>query len=112
MLIVIDDRCTYTADRTRGVIVLRSDVEGPPFTQAFTELDSMDARNMACTHGSQNGLGTAHINGNIIGPYPVNAEGLSLENIRDGQGNPLPQTHPRMQPKWYQADIPVARPLR
>ena len=111
-LLVVEGASQFTPDRARGVVVVESDCEGPPFTEAFHELDSQESRQVAQGYAAQMGVAPAFINGNVIGPYPVNSEGLSLEHVRDDQGRPLPQNHPRMQPKRYRVDVPVTRPLR
>lgn len=111
-LLIVEAACQTTPDRSRGMIVVESDCEGPPFTDAFHELDSQDARALAQGYAAQLGIAPAFINGNVQGPYPVNFEGLSLEHVRDGDGKALPQNHPRMQPKRYRVDVPVTRPLR
>lgn len=112
MLQVVEDASTFTPDRSRGVVVVESDVDGPPFNDAFYELDSQDARHLAQGYAAQMGIAPAYLNGNVLGPYPVNAEGLSLEHVRGPQGQPLPAQHPRMQVKRYRVDVPVSRPLR
>ena len=71
-----------------------------------------DARALAQGYAAQLGIAPAFINGNVIGPYPVNKEGLSLEHVRDEHGHPLPANHARMQPARYRVDVPVCRPLR
>jgi len=109
---VVENACTFTGDRSRGVVVIESDAPGPPFTESFHELDSTDARNLALQFSAGCGLAPPRINGNVIGPYPINGEGLSLEHVKDGQGQPLPPQHPRMQVARYRIDVPVAAALR
>lgn len=111
-LAIIDEACTFEPDRSKGTIVIESDQDGPPFEQAFHELGEMSAVHMAQSYAVQHGVGNAMINGNKVGPYPVNAEGLSLEMVRDNSGKSLPQSHPRMQPKRYRIEVLVARPFR
>ena len=111
-LLIVEKACSVTPDRSRGVIVVESDNVGPPFTEAFHELDGQDARSLAQGYAAQLGVAPAFINGNVIGPYPVNKEGMSLEHVRDGDGHPLPANHERMQPARYRIDVPVNRPLR
>lgn len=112
MLSIIPEVCEFLPDRSRGVIVIESDIGGPPFNAAFDELKGTDAITMAQGYASSNGLGVAYLNGNVEGPYPVNSEGLSLEHVRDGQGKSLPAQHPRMQPARYRVSVPVSRPIR
>jgi hypothetical protein len=114
MLRVVEDACNFTPDKSRGLVVVESDESGPPFHAAFHELDSQDTRNLAQSYAGEKGMGTAWINGNVIGPYPVNFGGRVVrgEPPRAPQPPPLPQTHPRMQPRAYRVDVPLARPLR
>lgn len=112
MLQIVEKDCTFTPDRARAVIVIESTCEGPPFTDAFYELDTQAARQLAQGYAAQMGVAPAYINGNVEGPYPVNSDGLSLEFVKDSKGNSLPQSHPKMQPKAYRISVPVCRPLR
>jgi hypothetical protein len=111
MLLVVESACQFAPDRSKGVVVIESDCSGPPFTAAFTELDSAEARRLAIVYAQSAGVVPPRINGNVIGPYPVNSEGMSFENIHDEQGQPLPAGHPRMQPKRYRIDVPVCASL-
>jgi hypothetical protein len=112
MLQIVEKACTVEQDLSRGLIVVESDCEGPPFTQAFEELNSQDARRIAQGYAGKVGVASPHINGNVQGPYPVNAQGQSLEHVKDEKGNPLPPQHPSMKPMRYRIDVPVCRPLR
>ncbi len=109
---IVEKACTVTPDRGRGVIVVESTCQGPPFAESFHELDGQDARALAQGYAAQLGIAPAFINGNVEGPYPVNGEGLSLEHVVDKDGRALPPQHPRMQPKAYRISVPVCRPLR
>lgn len=111
MLQIIASACEFQPDRSKGTVVIESDQGGPPFTNAFQELSGMEGANLAVTFATQMGCTPAAVNGNKQGPYAVNADGVSLENVKDAQGNPLPQTHPAMQPHRYRIDVPVARRL-
>lgn len=112
MLRVIEEASEFQPDGSRGVVVVESDQGGPPFTDAFQELDGAAAVHLAQQYATTKGCSPAYLNGNKTGAYPVNAEGLSLEHVRDEKGGALPQQHPRMQPQRYRVDIPVSRPLR
>lgn len=108
---VVESACEFSPDISRGVVVVESDAEQGEFSRAFDELNSLDARNMAIGYAAVRGMGSARINGNLIGPYPVNSEGLPLDSVRDEKGQSLPQTHPRMQPARYRLAVPVCRPI-
>jgi len=113
MLQVVESACRFQPDMSRGNVVVESSCDGRTggFQEAFSELDSMDARSMATGFAARHGMGDPRINGNVSSPYPVNADGVSLEAVKDGEGNPLPQTHPKMQPARYRVDVPVTRRL-
>lgn len=111
MVHIVPAACQFQPDRSRGVVVLESDVEGPDFSQAFEELSSTATRTMALGYAAQQGVAPAHINGNTIGPYPINSEGYSLDQVHGPKGEPLPQTDPRMQPARYRFEVPVVRPI-
>jgi hypothetical protein len=113
VLNIVVAACQFQPDRSKGVVVVESDLgsSGGSFQQAFSELESQDAVNVAQRYAVQCGCAPARLNGNKIGPYPVNSEGLSLEHVKDGNGNPLPPQHPRMQPARYRLDVPVCQPL-
>ena len=112
MLRIVPEACQLQPDRSRGVIVIESDKPGPPFHDAFYELESSDAANLALTFATQNGIASACLNGNRIGPYPVNSQGASLELVRGSKGEMLSPDHELMQPAHYRVEYPVARPLR
>jgi hypothetical protein len=112
VLQVIVEASQFAPDGSRGTVVIESDCTGPPFTEAFQELESQAAVSLAQQYATTQGCSPAYLNGNKSGAYPVNADGLSLEQVRGGKGEPLPQTHPKMQPARYRVDVPVSRPLR
>lgn len=112
MLNVIESACQFAADGSRGTVVIESDQGGPPFTDAFQELDSQDAVALAQQYAVTRGCSPAYLNGNKGSIYPVNKDGLSLEHVRGDKGEALPQQHPKMQPTRYRVDVPVSRPIR
>lgn len=107
---VIAAASKFTDDNGQGVVVVECD-RASHFNLAIEELQGTPARNLAIKFAAERGLGDPRINGNIGYPYAINSEGLSLELVKDGEGNPLPQTHPRMQPARYRVDVPVCRRL-
>lgn len=112
MLRVVEDVSVISPDGSRGTVVIESDQTGPPFTEAFAELEDSRAVALAQQYAASKGCSPAYLNGNKSGPYPVNKDGVSLELVRGPDGKPVPQTHPAMQPARYRNDIPVSRPLR
>jgi hypothetical protein len=113
VLNIVVNACNFQPDRSRGVVVIESDLgpKGGNFQEAFSELESQATVQMAQGYAAQCGCAPAMLNGNKQGPYPVNSEGLSLEHVKDDRGNNLPPQHPRMQPVRYRVDVPVCRPL-
>src|SRR5262245_5091816 len=102
----------FTEDRSRGLVVLSSDLgKAGNFVAAIDELSSMDARHKALGFANANGVGDARINGSPGSPYPVNSEGLPLDQVKGEAGEPLNMRHPRMQVERYRVDIPVTRRL-
>jgi hypothetical protein len=112
MIKVVEQACVFQPDMSKGTVVLESDVEGPNFSQAFDELNGMDARSIAQAFAASKGCAPAYLNGNVVGPYPINSQGFPLDMVRSENGQPLPQTHPLMQPARYRLEVPVSRPLR
>lgn len=111
MLSVVEKASRFEADLSRGVVVIESDDTN--FPMAIDELSSVEARNRAIGFAAVNGMGDPRINGNVVGPYAINNDGVPLEAVRDPV-NPavsLPPTHPKMQPARYRADVPVTRRL-
>lgn len=104
-LSVVPSACTFPADRRTATVVITSD--NPDMPRQLDDLDMPDARNIAVGHAAANGVSAPAINGNIIGPYPVNASGEVIENLVDKDGKPLPPTDPRMQPKSYRISVPI-----
>lgn len=110
-LTVIGDKCHLEPDRSRGTVVLQSSFGVGEFSQAFDELNALSARQYAQSVAAQNGVTAPRINGNVVGPYPVNADGEPLDEVKGPDNKPLPQTHPRMQVAFYRLDVPVASPI-
>jgi len=86
-------------DGTKGIVCLESDVSGPNFSSAITELDSGAARNEAIKVAAAKGLPDPRVEGLNNSPYPVDAEGKVVTN-------PMAQKVHR-----YRVDIPVTRRL-
>jgi hypothetical protein len=112
MLSIIEDATTIEPNLLKGNIVVESDKSGPPFNAAFDELNETTAIVFAQNYAAQCGISPAYVNGSKIGPYPVNSEGVPLEQVTGPDKKPLKPTHPLMQPHRYRIEVPVARPLR
>lgn len=107
---VIPEASKFTDDNGQGVVVVECD-RASDFNLAIEELQGIAARNLAIKFAVERGVGDARINGNIGYPYPVNSKGVSLEMVKDENGNSLPPQHPLMQPARYRTDVPVTRRL-
>ncbi len=112
MLNVVKETSSFLPDLSKGTVTIESSCVGPPFHAAFEELNGMDAVNLAQRFAAANNMTRAFLNGNKSGPYPVNAAGVPLENVRGPNGEALPATHPDMQPARYRLDVPLATPFR
>lgn len=111
-LSVVESACQFASALDRGVITIESDLTGPPFSNAFEELQSQAAKDLALSYATQRGVVPAFLNSMTVQPYPVNSDGLSMEQVRGPGNEPLPQNHPKMQPARYRVDVQVARPFR
>lgn len=107
---VIPEASKFTDDNGQGVIAIECD-RASEFNIAIEELQSIAARNLAIKFAAERGMGDPRINGNVGYPYPVNSKGVSLELVRDENGNSLPPQHALMQPARYRVDVPVTRRL-
>ncbi len=110
MLNVVQAACTFTADRSAGVIILESDIISN-FPQAIEELQSTEARNKAISYANTVGISDARINGNAGHPFPINSDGYPLDQVKGPDGGPLPAQHPSMQIARYRVDVPVSKRL-
>ena len=110
MLHVRPEACQFSPDRTRGIVVIESDIVDQ-FPLAIEELQSVAARELAQSFAAQSGLGAPRINGQPGSAYAINSEGLSLEHVLGEDGKPLAPSHPRMKPAAYRIDVPVCGPI-
>lgn len=107
---VVEAACQLAPDRSRGTIVLESDITAE-LPLAIEELGTTEARNLALSYAAQCGIPDPRINGNLPGAYPINGKGASLDQVRDNLGQALPPQHPDMQIARYRIDVPVCRKL-
>lgn len=111
MLQVVEKACRFTEDLAEGVVVLESDITEPNFAGAIEELQGAGAKQMAVGVGSRLGCSPCACKPHGAGAYPINAEGLPLDQVVGEDKKPLPPQHPRMQVARYRVDVPVARRL-
>jgi len=109
-LVVVEAASTFTDDKAQGVVIVECS-ESRQFAKAIDELASIGTRNLALGYAASCGMADPRINGSPGHPYPINSEGLSLENVKGPNGEELSQQHPRKQPFRYRIDIPVTRRL-
>jgi hypothetical protein len=93
-------------DGSRGVVTIESDL--PDFVMQIEELQSAKARDFVLQATIKAGIkGLPGISRTVDSPYPVTAEGESLETLKDEKGVPIPLTDPRATPKSYRAKYEV-----
>lgn len=105
---VVEKSCTFSGDMRQGKVTIECSEE-KNFTLAFELLTSMSAREQALSYARSRGMGNPGVNGIASHPYPVNAEGQSLDEVKDADGSSPPPNDPRMKPKRYRVDVPVAQ---
>ena len=111
LTIVEDPKQTkFSADRSQGTIVVESSESN--FPKAIDELSSVRARNLALQYAATQGVSGPCINGSVGSAYPVNANGLTQEQVKEASADPLPPQHPDLQPFRYRVDVPVCRHFR
>src|SRR3954469_14600933 len=94
---VVEDRCEFSGDMRAGKIVVESAYENTPenFQKAFHELqEGAAARQLAIQYAATQGMASPRINGNVVGPYAVNAEGVPLEEVRGPKNETFMPAHP------------------
>ena len=94
---VVEEGTTH--DGTKGVVCFESDVDGPNFSSAISELTNGATRNEAIKVAASKGLPDPRVEGLNNSAYPVDAEGKAVTN-------PMAQKVHR-----YRIDIPVTRRL-
>ncbi len=113
---VIADASTASEDRSKAKLVVESDLDNSSgsFQGAFDELSSIKARHCAINFAATKiGMRQPTMNGNVEGPYPVNAEGVPLDLVprKDAAGVDLPANLPQFQPARYRVDVPLCEPI-
>ena len=93
-------------DGTRGAVTIESDAKS--FPDQIEELSNATSRGFVLQAAVKEGIkGLPGISRTVDPPYPVNAQGETIENLKDAEGNPLPPQSPRCQPKAYRAKYEV-----
>lgn len=93
-------------DGSRGTVLIESDL--PIFGNQIEELTSARAREFVLATTVKAGIkGLPGISRMVDPPYPVNADGETIENLKDADGNAIPPQSPRAQPKAYRARYEV-----
>jgi len=93
-------------DGSRGIVTIASDAES--FPAQIEELTSARGREHVLMSVVKEGIkGQPGISRMAEPPYPVNADGETIENLKDEDGNPLPPKSPRLQPVAYRATYEV-----
>lgn len=93
-------------DGSRGTVLIESNADTLP--AQIEELTSAKAREHVLMSVVKEGIkGQPGISRTAEPPYPINADGETIENLKDEEGNPLPPRSPRMQPVKYRARYEV-----
>ena len=103
---VVEDQTRILPGHSKAVVVLES--TNKDFPIAIEQLSSAAVKREALEIAQEMGIPNAAISASSR-VYPINAEGLVLDQVRDEKGQPLPGTHPRMRPAAYRIEVPVAR---
>lgn len=109
-LTVVEEASQFSEDMTSGIVVVESD-KVDQFNLAIEELQGIEAKTKALGFANSKGIADARINGVASGAYPINSEGVSLDAVKDENGESLPPQSPRMQAAFYRIDVPVVRKL-
>jgi len=88
-------------DGSRGSVLIESDLA--EFPAQIEELTSSQARESVLNAASKKLTGSPGISRTSEPPYPVNAQGETIENLVDEDKQPLPPQHIRSQPAAYRA---------
>jgi len=107
---IVEQGSRFAPDNGSGIVMLESDITDH-FPNAIEELQSTEAKNLAVQFASQRGVADPRLNGMSPGVYPINAEGVSLDQVAGEDGQALHPAHPRMQVARYRADISITRKL-
>lgn len=112
---IVTAACKAVADRSRAEIVVESTLgmTNGSFNAAFDELNETKSRSDAQAYAATLGMSSPRINGNVIGPYAVNSDGVPLDEVKreDENGNPLPPQSPQFQPAHYRITVPLCAPI-
>lgn len=93
-------------DGSRGSVLIESDL--PELSLQIEELGSAKAREHVLMAAVKEGIkGQPGISRTVEPPYPINAFGETIENLKDEDNQPLPPQSPRMQPQKYRARYEV-----
>jgi hypothetical protein len=103
---IVEKACKFSEDMSQGTVVVTCDLDDN--AAAFDLLKSVASRNMAIGHAARQGMADPRINGNTVGPYPVNSEGESLDDVA---ARNLPPGDPATQPATYRIDVPVSKKI-
>lgn len=106
----IYDGSEFHADMSRGSVVFESRLkDGSSFGPAIEELNSPECRTAALGVANRLGMPNACLNGISDVIYPVNKNGIPLDALKDGDGNPLDPQHPDAQVWAYRKRIMVQK---
>jgi hypothetical protein len=82
-------------------VVVVSDAAGPPFTEAFEELQGSEAVRFAMEYAATKGMSNIAVDGLRASPYAVNADGEVVAALPDD----VADNSPRRRIHRYRADF-------
>lgn len=106
---VIEAASYLAPNMAEGLIVIGSTAKNPQ--TATHELLQREVRQMACRYAHEKGMENPGVSGTPRGPYPVNAKGVSLDQVKGPDGQLPPKDHPDMQIAEWRIDVPIVRRL-
>ena len=93
-------------DGSRGSVLIESGM--PELSQQIEELTSAPARESVLMAAVKEGIkGQPGISRMVDPPYPLNAFGEDIVDLKGDDDQPLPAASPRMQPEKYRARYEV-----
>ena len=99
---IVEEAGKFTDGASHGTIVVTCDLDDN--NAVFDALMSTAAVNLAMNYGVTKGMASPGLNGSKIGPYPVNSEGVPLDEVA---ARNLPEGDPATQAVAYRIDIPL-----
>lgn len=103
---VVERACVGDDGLSKITVVLRSDKE--TLSERITELqDTNQARNLALRYAGSLGMHSPRLTGMATAAYPINRNGVPLDQVKGPRGEPLDMRHQDMQVADHWLEIPL-----